>query len=356
MNFRRLGSIGRTYRHIQRYSEILSVLFKFGFGDLVTSLRVEQYIDIGRRMIFQKSKERIKGITRAERLRLAVEELGPTFIKLGQMLSTRPDVLPADFVQELIKLQDNVQPFDFSEAEAIIESELEGRRAEIFSSIDEVPVAAASVGQVHQAWLHNGDKVVIKVQRPGIRRTIEVDLEILFHLATLMERHLEGMDAQRPTDMVEEFGHSLERELDYRIEAANMDRFAEIYQHEPRVRFPRVYRDASTSNLLTMEFMSGIKAGSLEELKRAGYDLARLADLGAELIMEQILVHGFFHADPHPGNILVLPGEVICLLDLGMTGRLDRRERGKHCGSGDGGGAPGFRGTRGSTAQTDHLG
>ncbi len=323
----KIGAIGRTYRHIQRYTEILGVLFKFGFGDLVTSLKVEQYLDIGRRVFSRKRTKTIETLTRAERLRMVVEELGPTFIKLGQMLSTRPDLIPIEFIRELEKLQDKVQPFPFSEAKGIIESELDCEFTEAYAHIHPRPLAAASIGQVHRARLNSGEEVVIKVQRPGIGRIIDVDLEILLHLAGLIEKHVEGWDIHRPTAIVEEFRRTLDRELDYRMEAGNMERLSGIFLNDPRVYIPGVYREVTTARVLTMEYVQGIKASYLDRLSDEGYDLIEIADRGAELIMIQTLEYGFFHADPHPGNVLILPENVICYLDMGMMGRVDRTTR-----------------------------
>ncbi|MEW5723058.1 MAG: AarF/ABC1/UbiB kinase family protein [Thermodesulfobacteriota bacterium] len=327
MLIRKIGAIGRTYRQIERYSEILGVLFKFGFGDLVITLKADRYLDLGRQMFFRKPKEKIEQLSRAERVRLAIEELGPTFIKLGQMLSTRPDLLPKDFIAELVKLQDKVAPFPFSEAQQILEAELGADFSRHFQYVEPEPMAAASIGQVHRAGLAGEEEVAIKVQRPGIRRIIEVDLEILLHLATLLEKHVEGWDVNRPADIVEEFGRTLERELDYGLEAANMERFARQHSNNSNVYIPKVHRNLTTARVLTMEYVEGVKASDFDRLRRSGYDLALIADRGGELVMEQTLVHGFFHADPHPGNLLILPDNVICLLDMGMTGRVDRRTR-----------------------------
>ena len=327
MFIQKIGIIGRTYRHIQRYTEILGILFKFGFGDLVTNLKVEQYIDVGRQMIFREKKETIEALTRAVRLRMVLEELGPTFIKLGQMLSTRADVLPAEFIKELIKLQDEVPPFAFDDARNIIEAELNAALDTQYSSVNPVPLAAASIGQVHRATTIEGDEVVIKVQRPGIKKTIEVDLEIMLHLATLVERHLDGWDLHRPTELVHEFGQSLERELDYLTEAGHMERLANMYLNDSRVYIPKVFREATTPRILTMEYVDGIHAGCMDELQEKGYDLVEIAKIGADLVIDQTMVHGFFHADPHPGNLMILPGNVICFLDMGMMGRLERYTR-----------------------------
>jgi ubiquinone biosynthesis protein len=325
--FFKTGDIGRTYRHMQRYRQILTVLFKYGFGDLVVALKIEQYLEIGLQMISSKRREKIETLSRAVRVRMVLEELGPTFLKMGQILSTRPDILPVEFMQELSKLQDEVPPFPYSEVQATIQKEFNKSVGQKFSSFDEQPLAAASIGQVHKAKMPDGKNVVVKIQRPGIQRTIKVDLEIMMHLAGLMELHLEGWDIQRPTRIVEEFARTLEKELDYTLEAAHMERFARQFEDEPAVYVPQVYREATTSRVLTMEHISGIKASDIDRLEKEGLDRSEIARQGLILIMKQIFVHGFFHADPHPGNIFVLPDNVICYIDFGMMGRLDLETR-----------------------------
>lgn len=327
MTFFKAGDVGRTYRHMQRYRQILTVLFKYGFGDLVVALKIEQYLEIGLQMISRKRREKIETLSRAVRVRMVLEELGPTFLKMGQILSTRPDILPVEFMQELSKLQDEVPPFPYSEVKATIQKELNKSVGQKFSSFDEQPLAAASIGQVHKAKMPDGKNVVVKIQRPGIQRTIKVDLEIMMHLAGLMELHLEGWDIQRPTRIVEEFARTLEKELDYTLEAAHMERFARQFEDEPAVYVPQVYREATTSRVLTMEHISGIKASDIDRLEKEGLDRSEIARQGLILIMKQIFVHGFFHADPHPGNIFVLPDNVICYIDFGMMGRLDLETR-----------------------------
>lgn len=326
-SIRKIGVIGRTYRHLQRYRQILTVLFKYGFGDLVEVLKIEQYIEIGLKMISRKRRDRLEKLSRAERVRLAFEELGPTFIKLGQILSTRPDLVPVDFINELSKLQDMVPPFSFDEASEIMKVELGAAPEEIFASIDKTPIASASIGQVYRAELKDGEDVAIKVQRPGIKKIIEVDLEIMFHLATLMEKHIEEMDLYRPVKIVEEFARTIEREVDYNIEASNMDRFAGEFLDDSTVYIPKVFRDTTTSRVLTMEFIDGIKISEISRLDDAGYDRKIIAVRGADLALKQVFDYGFFHADPHPGNIFVLPNNVICLLDFGMMGTVDRQTR-----------------------------
>ncbi|MBW1971571.1 MAG: AarF/ABC1/UbiB kinase family protein [Deltaproteobacteria bacterium] len=327
MFIRKIGTIGRTYRHVQRYRQILTILFKYGFGDLIDTLKIDQYLEIGWQMISKKRREKVETLTRAERVRMALEELGPTFIKLGQILSTRPDLVPVNFLQELVKLQDNVPPFDYNDVKLIVETELESPIRKIFKDFEESPLAAASIGQVHRAKLIDGEEVVVKVQRPNIRRIVEVDLEIMLHLATLMERHLEGFELHQPTKIVEEFARAIEKELDYTIEASHLERFGNQFLGDPTIYVPKVYIDETTTRVLTMEYIDGIKSYELNQLKQKGFDLKEIASRGADLLMKQIFIYGFFHADPHPGNIFILPNNVICYLDFGIMGRINRKTR-----------------------------
>ncbi|MFC1859314.1 ABC1 kinase family protein, partial [Thermodesulfobacteriota bacterium] len=226
LSIRKIGVIGRTYRHLTRYRQILAILFKYGFGDLIDVLRIDQYIEVGLQMISRKRRKRVEKLTRAERIRMAFEELGPTFIKLGQVLSTRPDLIPGEFVSELSKLQDDVLACSFSEIKEIIETELGSPTEKLFAFLDEKPLASASIGQVHKAILSDEEVVAVKVQRPGIQKVIEVDLEIMLHLATLMEQHVEELSLHHPVKIVEEFARTIEKEIDYSIEAVNLERFA----------------------------------------------------------------------------------------------------------------------------------
>ncbi|MBW2027577.1 MAG: AarF/ABC1/UbiB kinase family protein [Deltaproteobacteria bacterium] len=327
MHIRKIGIIGRTYRHVQRYRQILAVLFRYGFGDLVDTLKIEQYIEVGLQMISRKRREKIESLTRAERVRMALEELGPTFVKMGQFLSTRPDLLPVEFIKELEKLQDHVPPVEFPEVEKIIETELGAPLRDTFMGFSETPLASASIGQVHRATLMDGDEVIVKVQRPHVRKTIEVDLEIMLHIATLTERHLKAAEVHRPTRLVEEFARTIEKELDYTFEAAHVERFAMQFMGDRTIYVPKIYRETTTRCVLTMEYVRGVKASDIEKLQQEGLDTREIARRGFDLILKQIFVHGFFHADPHPGNIFVLPNNVICYLDFGMMGRISRKSR-----------------------------
>ena len=327
LSIRKIGVVGRTYRHLARYRQILAVFFKYGFGDLIELLKIEQYIEIGLQLISKNRRTRLEKLSRAERVRMACEELGPTYIKFGQILSTRPDLVPVDFVKELSKLQDDVPSSPFSEVSKIIESELGAPPEDIFDFFEETPLASASIGQVYRAKLKDGEAVAVKVQRPGIKKIIEVDLEIMLHLATLMERHIEEMSLHQPVKIVEEFARTLEKEIDYTIEATNMERIARNFLNDLTIYVPKVFRDTTTESILTTEFVEGIKVSEIDRLEKAGLDRKLITLRGANVVLKQIIKHGFFHADPHPGNIFVLPDNVICLLDFGMTGSVDRRTR-----------------------------
>lgn len=327
LSIRKIGVIGRTYRHLSRYRQILAVFFRYGFGDLVDLLNIEQYIEIGLQLISTKRRERLEKLTRAQRIRMALEELGPTFIKLGQVLSTRPDLVPVDFVRELSKLQDKVPASLYPDIRKIITEELGNPPETVFSAFSETPFASASIGQVHQAELPDGESVAVKVQRPGIRRMIEVDLEIMLHLATLMERHVQEMSLQRPVTIVEEFAKTIEREIDYTYEATSMERVARQFLGSTTVYIPKIYRETSTSRVITMELVEGVKVSEVDRLDAAGLDRKRITDRGAQLLLKQIFEFGFFHADPHPGNIFVLPNNVICLIDFGIMGTVSLQVR-----------------------------
>ncbi len=257
-----------------------------------------------------------------------LEELGPTFIKFGQILSTRPDFLPPEFIKELEKLRDNTPPFDFSLVRQIIEEELGKPSQEVFRYFDPVPVAAASLSQVHKAALPDGDQVAVKIRRPGIRQIIEADLAILEDLAQFAENRLHNGWMYRPRLMVEEYRKAVRKELDFTREAQNYEKFRINFSDVEYIRVPKVYWELTTSAVLTMEFIDGIKINeTVQEKYRNLYDTHKIALRGAEAIMKQILEDGFFHAEPHPANLFVIPPAEIVMLDVGMVGYLDKNTR-----------------------------
>ncbi|HEX9734749.1 MAG TPA: AarF/ABC1/UbiB kinase family protein [Thermoanaerobaculia bacterium] len=321
------GRLSRTYRHLGRYQQILTVLVKHGFAEILERLEIERRLGIVLKTGRAPRRHGEGLLVPAERVRRALEELGPTFIKLGQLLSTRPDLISLDAVRELGKLQTQARPFPGVDAVAIVEKELGRSVAELFRSFEVEPLATASLGQVHGAELTDGRRVVVKVQRPDIHAQVTTDLEILEHLARLAERRSEEIEVQRPREIVSEFARVLDKELNYTFEAAHLRRFARMFQDRPGVRVPEVFRELSTPKVLTMERFDGVPASRLDSLRLRGYDLERIAVEGATAILEQIFLHGIFHADPHPGNVMVLDDGVIGFIDLGQVGRLDRSLR-----------------------------
>jgi len=327
LSLKKISATGFTYRHFARYRQILTVLFKYGFETILGPFQVEKYLESCFQLVSKKRRDLVSTCTRAERVRMALEELGPTFIKLGQAISMRPDFISIDLIGELAKLQDTVLPCSFSEIQEVIEAEFEKPLAEIFETIERVPIASASIGQVHKARLFDGREAAIKICRPGVEKLVAVDLGIIYHLASLMEKNVEEITFIRPTAIVEEFGRTISRELDYNVEAGHMERFAENFRDDPAIRIPAVYREFTTRRVLTMEFISGIKVSEIEDLDRAGVDKKAVTSRGAEVVLRQIFEHGFFHADPHAGNIFILPDDVIAFLDFGMVGRVDQQSR-----------------------------
>jgi ubiquinone biosynthesis protein len=312
--------IGKRMRHMSRYRDIAVALLRHGFEMVVEEIGFSQFLSLPQRMRVDKKEK--NGKTIGERIRLVLEELGPTFVKLGQLASTRPDLIPEHIIRELEKLQDQVPPFSFADVRRIIEEELGEKLDNIFHSFEEAPLAAASIGQVHRAVLHSGEKVAVKIQRPYIAAIIETDLEILQDLTLLAERRLEWAAQYRIRDILDELSKSLRLELDYTVEARNAEKFFKQFQNDPTIYVPKVFWDYSTKKVLTMEYVEGIKLGELERLKQRGHNLKILAERLAKGMFRQIFMEGFFHGDPHPGNVLALPGDVIALIDFGMVGRI----------------------------------
>jgi len=314
-------------RQLRRLREIATVLVKYGFPDIVARLHLEPTFALGRRLrALGRAPREVPRATRVERLRLALETLGPTFIKFGQALSIRADLFPADVIAELSRLQDDVPPLPFDVIRTSIETEL-GRPIEaVFARFDPVALAAASIAQVHRATLAGGEEVAVKVRRPGISATIEGDLAIMAQLARLVERYMPDAELYGPSRLVAEFARTVRREQDLAREGRTIERFARNFADDPAVHFPRVYWEQTRPGVLTLEYLDGVK---LSEILRSGegFDRPLIARRGAEVILKQILRFGLFHADPHPANVLVLPGTVIGLLDFGSVGRLDRAVR-----------------------------
>ncbi|MFN2159802.1 MAG: ABC1 kinase family protein [Anaerolineales bacterium] len=313
-------------KHLRRYRQITGILVDYGFGAALAQLGISDRLNIPRRLL--RRRPAIEGeLSLAKRLRLALEELGPTFIKVGQVLSTRADLLPPEFIDELRLLQDQVPPSDWESIRKVIENELGAPINEVFAYFDPKPFAAASLGQVHYAILHQGKEVVIKVLRPDIERVVNIDLDILQDFAQLVQDRTAFGERYEAVDFADEFANNLRGELDFKKEGRNADRFRENFSNDPRVKIPRIFWENSTRRLLVMERISGIKIDDIPALEAAGFDRKRLANTSARLVLKEILEDGFFHADPHPGNLLILPGEIIGVIDFGTMGRLETKDR-----------------------------
>jgi ubiquinone biosynthesis protein len=316
--------INRNIRSLKRYRQVLGVLIKYGFGHIVEQLNIDYYIELGKRIVSLGTASReLERLTQAARVRLVLEELGPTFIKLGQLLSTRSDIVPSDILEELKKLQDRIPPVPGVEIMAQIHRELGYPVEELFEQFEETPLATASIAQVHRGILKSGEHIVCKVRRPGIEEVIETDLDIMMGLAYLIEKHLPGGDVYDPVSLVKEFRRTIYRELDFSREGRTTDRFATNFADDDTVHIPEVFWDYTGKTVITLEYISGIKISQLEELEAAGLDLKTIARNGADNFLRQVFIHGLFHADPHPGNLHVLADNTICIFDFGMVGRLD---------------------------------
>jgi ubiquinone biosynthesis protein len=310
-----------TYRDLKRYSQIASVLARHGFTEVLDRLKARYHVaGKRRRFIRGRVSERLPT---SVRLRLVFEELGPTFIKLGQILSSRPDILPPDYIRELSKLQDDVPPFPFEEAVIILETQLKRPLSALFASFEEKPVAAASLSQVHRARTLTGEEVAVKIQRTGIEEVIETDIRILREFAGLAERHVPETRYFGPLELVERFARTIRHELDFVREGRNIDRFRAHFARTPTVYIPKVHWDLTSQRVLTIEFISGTKISDIERLEAAGLDRKAIAVNGANLTLEEVFELRYFHADPHPGNIFVLDNNVIAPVDFGMTGTID---------------------------------
>ena len=317
----KITTIPQVYRNANRWREILTILSKYGLAGWISRFDLPL-----KGVLKNRDGEALAHLSRETRIRLAIEELGPTFIKLGQILSTRPDQVGMGLAQELQKLQTHVPCDAAPVVRETIEAELERPLEELFVDFDTTPIASASIGQVHRARLPSGDDVVVKVQHAGIRRRMEVDLDILAGLAQLAER-IPDFAPYRPQATVAEFRRVVRRELDFAREARNMEVFARNFARSPHVRIPRFYSGHSTARVLTMEWLDGVTISDPAVRQLTAIDPSQVARHGADMYLEMIFHHGFYHGDPHPGNLIVLPGGAIGLLDFGMVGRLDESIR-----------------------------
>ncbi len=306
---------------LARAREIVDVVMRHGLGALAQQWELTRFLPRGRRVTAEPLNAAEGRLTTAQRVRLAIEELGPTFIKLGQLAATRPDIFPAEFVDEFEKLLDAAPPVPFEQVRTLVQAELGGPIDGLFASFESAPLASASIGQVHRAVLHSGEHVVVKVQRPGIEPVINADLDLLLAQARFVEGRSERARRLNLVKVVEEFAYALRHEMDYTSEARNGDRFRKHFRDDPRLLIPKVYWPLTTRRVLVLEELHGIKVNDVERLRAEGYDLPAIAQMGTQIYMQQIFRDGFFHADPHPANLFIV-GSQIAQIDFGMVGYL----------------------------------
>ncbi len=311
--------------HLKRYKDIVTLLLRHGRVDLVQRAGLEQVF--AEEAAGESAAARAADRAEAQELASDLEALGPTFNKLGQLLSTRPDLLPEPYIAALERLQDQVEPFPGAEAERIVEEELGARVSRLFLEFDPVPEAAASLGQVHRAVLRDGRRVAVKVQRPGIRETVRQDLEALSEIAGVLQEHSDTARRYDLVGLLEQFRLALVRELDYRLEAANLERLANELAEIEAIVVPRPLEDLTTSRVLTMQWVDGRKITELSGVVRTEVDGHALAEELFRAYMKQILVDGFFHADPHPGNVMLTRDHRLALIDVGMVAQLSELVR-----------------------------
>lgn len=317
----------QSYQSAQRLRQIVSVFIKHGFGRIVEQLTLQRYIPVKKRLASFGRYARTRHVSDAERLRLAFEELGPTFIKLAQLLSSRPDLITDTYATELKKLQDEVPPFSTAEARAIVESETSVPLGDIFESFETRPIAAASIAQVHEATLLDGARVVVKIQRPDIATTIETDIRLLRTIARLMNRYLPEAQFFNPEGIVDEFARTVRKELDFVQEGRNIERFKRTFATVSEIQIPDIYDALTSGKMIVLEHIDGVRIDNLAGIDRLGLDRRELAHVGVSAYFKQIMEDGFFHADPHPGNIYARPDGRIAFLDFGQVGRISEALR-----------------------------
>lgn len=316
--FPRLGQ--KKNPDINRLREILSVMSKYRFGNTLIKLGIRSGFYIP--SILSRDDDELDK-TAPERFRMVLQELGTTFIKLGQVLSTRPDMVGKDIADELTKLQDKLPPVSFESIKEVVEDDLGLPLEEIFKDFEEEPLASASIAQVHRAKLHDGTEVAVKVKKKGITKRIEQDIVIMRYLANQVDKRIGSLQYYNLPGIVDEFERVIFKELDFSQEARNIERFRAMFEDDSRITAPEVYHEQSTSKVLTMEYIEGIKISEALDSDME-VDGKVISELGTECYFKQIFDHGFFHADPHPGNLMVLPGNRLCFVDFGMTGNLEK--------------------------------
>ena len=325
-----ITDIIKRFKSISRYNQILRVLMKYGFDDLVQYLEENKNYTFLQKLIPNSTKKRVSQYSKWAKMRLVCEELGPTFVKFGQILSNRPDLVPLELTFELEKLQDNVPPMSEITAKEVVETELKDKVENLFAWFEPTPFASASMAQVHKVTLHSGKRVALKIQRAGIYDVIIEDIKVMYKIAYVLEKRIPSLKSFDPVGLIKNFETSILKELDFIHESINVQRFynnlAKDDSLDQFAHSPKVYQEFTTTKVLALEFVSGIKIDKIEELKSKQIDTKVIAKRLAISYFKQIFEYGFFHADPHPGNLLVQPNNHICYLDFGMMGSMLPRD------------------------------
>ncbi len=314
----------RFLRHLGRVRQIMGVLVSHGFGDIIERLGFRRYVEWGQRRLLGRPPE--TSLTTPQRIRLTFEELGPTFIKFGQVLSTRPDLLPADLINELAKLQEHVPTFEPAEATRIVEEELGRPVEELYAGFERQPLAAGSLAQVHRAVHHDGTLLAVKIRRPRAVSDVERDLALMAEAAPLAAS-IPQLAIFDPVGLVNHFTRTIRRELNFRREARTQQEFHKLFQHDATLYVPKVFDELTSDAILTMEFVQGFRSTDVSAIREAGLDPVEIARNGARIYMKQVFELGIFHGDPHPGNVRIRPDGSIALLDYGMVGVLEHEAR-----------------------------
>lgn len=317
----------RFLRNLRRSREIATVLLMHGFADFVDRVGFGKYVRWGKRLVFWWRKEPVNRYTRAHRIRMSLEKLGATFIKFGQVMSTRPDLVPDDVIKQLERLQENVPPFSGEVATAVIEQELEAKIEDLFAEFDVEPLAAGSLGQVHRAVLPDGTVVAVKVRRPRVVHQVEQDISLMQELAALAENYIPEAAVFDPVGLVDHFSRTIRRELSFTREARSCEEFARMFKNDATLKVPNVYWDLTTDAVLTIEFLDGHRVAPDTDWSHVFISRPDVAANGARIFMKQAFEFGLFHGDPHPGNFRVMKDGSIGLLDYGMVGTLDEEKR-----------------------------
>lgn len=314
-------------KHTKRYRQVISILLKYGFADVVSHTYFSKLVPESEKWVPTREGKSVFDLSRWQRLRMAFEELGTSYIKFGQIASNRPDLLPHELIVEFEKFQDQVSQLDAELIKKTLEANYKEPLEELFAEINYKPLASASMSQVHRAVLPTGEQVVLKVQRPDIMHNVEADIYILYNMAEFLEKHFPESKSFQPVALVRMFERSIMKEVNFKAEAANIQRFQRNFAGNQFIYVPQVYTQLSTRHVLCMEYIEGFKVTDLHKLQQYGIDRSELALNGINLYFEQVFDHGFFHADPHPGNFFVMPDKKVCFIDFGMMGTIIEEDK-----------------------------